>query len=69
MADSLETMKERISVYADEILEMFKPGAKIMVCIAHDEYGDCGLIVTNDDPELFIEQIRRGMADPQKEER
>jgi len=55
----LDTLKDQIGVHCDEILDLFKNGAKITIIVTNDKYGDAGVLVTNDDLDRVIKEIEK----------
>jgi hypothetical protein len=50
MTEKLQIVVEEVSDYMDHILKLFKPGAKITVCVRNPQVpGDTDFILTNDD--------------------
>ena len=55
----LAEVQEEVSGYMDEIIRLFKPGAKIAVLVRSPEFPDRDFIMTDDDLDELISMISR----------
>ena len=53
-------LHDRISVHLNRIAKVFKPGTKLTLVVRQPHLpGDTGVLLTNDDPEAAIAEIRK----------
>jgi len=54
-----DRLQDSIAVHLDEILKLFKRGARITVVVRNPKYGDAGVVVSNDEPAEVVAELKR----------
>lgn len=57
--DEHARLHDAIAVHMDEILKLFKRGARITVVIRNPRYGDAGVVIGNDEPAEIVAELKR----------
>lgn len=61
---TLEEVQDEVAVHMDDIVKMFKPGAKVTVLVRFPGFPERDFLMTSDDTDGIIEAVaRRQQAD------
>lgn len=64
MADALQLVADRIAALADEMGDLFMPGAKVTVVVRHPDVPDAEMIISTDDLLKVVETIQHRLTAP-----